>query len=51
MRVGLVSLCGMFAPVCHGIGSVMMMCCKFDETDHRRVRAELNARRDSAVGI
>ncbi len=47
-QVAMVSLYGMFPLVCYIIGSVMMMRFKLDETEHARIRLELQRRRHAA---
>jgi Na+/melibiose symporter-like transporter len=44
-QVAMVSLYGLFPLVCYIIGSAMMMRFKLDETEHARIRAELERRR------
>ncbi len=44
-QVAMVSLYGLFPLVCYAIGSVMMMRFKLDETEHARIRVELERRR------
>ena len=46
-QVAMVSLYGMFPLVCYVIGSVMMMRFKLDETEHARIRIELERRRSA----
>ncbi len=44
VKVAMVSLYRMFPLVCYAIGSVMMMRFKLDETEHARIRVELQRR-------
>ena len=41
----MVSLYSLFPLVCYAIGSVMMIRFKLDETEHARIRVELQRRR------
>ena len=44
-KVAMVSLYSLFPLVCYAIGSVMMLRFKLDETEHARIRVELQRRR------
>ena len=44
-KVAMVSLYSLFPLVCYAIGSVMMIRFKLDETEHARIRVELQRRR------
>jgi glycoside/pentoside/hexuronide:cation symporter, GPH family len=48
VQVAMVSLYGMFPLVCYAIGSLMMRRFKLDETEHARIRIELQRRRRAA---
>ncbi len=48
VQVAMVSLYGLFPLVCYAIGSVMMKNFKLDETEHARIRVELQRRRRAA---
>jgi GPH family glycoside/pentoside/hexuronide:cation symporter len=45
VKVAMVALYGIFPLVCYAIGATMMLRFKLDETEHMRIRAELDARR------